>query len=117
MTLYVGPIVEGQTEQRCVERLLHRVWAELLSSSERLQVVAPFRGRRPNLVHPNGEEQSGAAWLKKQLRDRDRKRTYKKTVDAELFVRSINLAECRNNSPSFDKLCRTLEAQLRRPPV
>src|SRR5258708_7935181 len=55
MTFYILPIVEGQTEQGCVERLLHRVWAELLGRTERLQVVEPFRGHRDDLVHPNGE--------------------------------------------------------------
>src|ERR1700759_1368474 len=54
MTLYIVPIVEGQTEQGCVERLLHRVWQELLRRSDRLQVVEPFRGHRDELVHPNG---------------------------------------------------------------
>lgn len=55
MTLYIVPIVEGQTEQDCcVERLLHRVWGELLGRPERLQVVEPFRGRRDALVQPDG---------------------------------------------------------------
>ncbi len=54
MTLYIVPVVEGQTEQGCIERLLHRVWHELLGQPERLQVVEPFRGHRDELVHPNG---------------------------------------------------------------
>jgi hypothetical protein len=54
MSAYVAPIVEGQTEQRCVERLLHRIWEELLGGPERLQVLEPFRGRRDALVHPSG---------------------------------------------------------------
>ncbi len=55
MTLYIVPVVEGQTEQGCVERILHRVWVhELLTQPERLQVVEPFRGHRDELVHPNG---------------------------------------------------------------
>ena len=52
MTFYIVPIVEGQTEQGCVERLLHRVWGELLCRPERLQIVEPFRGHRDALVHP-----------------------------------------------------------------
>ena len=55
MTFYIIPIVEGQTEQRCLERLLHRVWAELLGRSERLQVMQPFRGQRDTLVHASGK--------------------------------------------------------------
>lgn len=54
MTLYIVPIVEGHTEQGCVERLLHRIWHELLAHAERLQVVDPFRGHRDELVHSSG---------------------------------------------------------------
>jgi hypothetical protein len=57
------------------------------------------------------EDHSGAAWLKEQLHSRNRARTYKKTADAEVFVRSMDLQECRRNAPSFDKLCRELEAR------
>jgi hypothetical protein len=41
MTLYIVPVVEGQTEQGCVERLLQRVWYGLLCQPERLQVPGP----------------------------------------------------------------------------
>ena len=212
MTLYIVPIVEGQTEQGCVEQLLQRVWRELLCRSERLQVVEPFRGRRGELVHPNGvvltdtvgkafvklkakakkdaqaellililldaegdcpatlaprllkvarkalpteisvccvlakrmlenwivagastlagvnglpnplpprdryEEINGAAWLNKQRRRENKTQKYKKTVDAAVFIQRMNLQECRENSPSFDKLCRDLEAQLPQAP-
>jgi hypothetical protein len=212
MTLYVAPVVEGQTEQACVERLLQRVWGQLLGAPERLQVLEPFRGQRDALVHPDGaaltdcvrkaflklnvkagkdpqarrlllvlldaegdlpcqlaprllgvvraalpagapvacvlprrmlenwivagastlagvnglpdalpageqfEDRSGAGWLEEQLRSRDRTRKYKKTVDAEAFVRAMNLHECRANAPSFDKLCRELEALLPQQP-
>lgn len=54
MIVYIAPIVEGHAEQRCVERLLHRIWEELLHRPERLQVLKPFRGSRNALVHPNG---------------------------------------------------------------
>jgi Domain of unknown function (DUF4276) len=56
MTVYVVPIVEGQTEAQCVERLLQRIWVELLGRSERLQVLAPFRGKRDGLVQADGVE-------------------------------------------------------------
>jgi hypothetical protein len=212
MTVYIVPVVEGQTEQGCVERLLHRVWHELLCRPERLQVVEPFRGHRDALVHPDGvvltdtvrkafvklkakakkdpqaqllvlilldaegdcpatlaprlldvgrkalpadtpvscvlakrmlenwvvagastlagvndlpdplpardqfEDRSGAAWLETQLRSKNKARKYKKTVDAEAFVRVMALQECRDNAPSFDKLCRELIARLPQPP-
>jgi hypothetical protein len=212
MTLFIVPVVEGQTEQGCVERLLHRVWHELLGQPERLQVVEPFRGHRDELVHPNGlvltetvgralvklqsksrkdsqarplililldaeddcpkalaprllevarkalpaevpvscvfakrmlenwfvagastlaglgglpeplparerfEERSGAAWLEEQIRRQNRARKYQKKQDALVFVREMALQECRANAPSFDKLCRELEAHLPQPP-
>jgi hypothetical protein len=212
MTLFIVPVVEGQTEQGCVERLLHRVWHELLGQPERLQVVEPFRGHRDELVHANGlvltdtaskalvklrskarkdaharplvlilldaegdcpatlaprlldvarkalpgdipvscvlakrmlenwivagastlagvngmpdslparsqfEDRSGAAWLEAQLRSRHQARKYRKTADAEAFVRAMALQECRGNAPSFDKLCRELESRQPQPP-
>src|SRR5205085_10605872 len=73
MNVYVAPIVEGQTEQGCVERLLHRVWGELLHRPERLQVLEPFRGQRDALVHPNGRvltESVQKAFLKLQAKTR-----------------------------------------------
>ncbi|MCI0700529.1 MAG: DUF4276 family protein [Planctomycetia bacterium] len=208
MTLYIAPVVEGQTEQGCLEKLLRRVWNELLGCSERLQVVEPFRGQRDALVHPSGtvlvdsvekaflklravsrkdidarllllilldaendcpatlaprlltaaktalpsdapiacvlpkrmlenwivagastlagvnglpnplpardsfEDRSGANWLESQFRSVNKTKKYKKTVDAKKFVEKMNLSDCRKNAPSFDKLCRELEARL-----
>jgi hypothetical protein len=213
MTLFIVPVVEGQTEQGCVERLLHRVWHGLLGQPERLQVVEPFRGHRDELVHPNGlvltitvgkalvklrskaqkdpqarplvlilldaesdcpgtlaprllgvartalpaeipvscvlakrmlenwivagastlaglnglpnplparnqfEDRSGVAWLEAALRSQRTTRKYRKTADAEVFVGEMALQECRDNAPSFDKLCRELEARLPQPPA
>jgi hypothetical protein len=54
------------------------------------------------------EDRSGAKWLDDQLRRQNRRRKYKKTVDARVFVEKMNLEGCRANSPSFDKLCREL---------
>jgi hypothetical protein len=212
MTLYIVPVVEGHTEQGCVERLLHRIWHELLAQAERLQVVEPFRGHRDEVVHPNGlvltdtvsralvkllsksrkdaqarplvlilldaegdcpktlaprlldtarkalpadvavscvlakrmlenwivagastlggvnglpdplpprdrfEDRSWAAWLEEQIRSQNRARKYRKKEDSPAFVRAMALQECRDNAPSFDKLCRDLEARLVQPP-
>ncbi|HEY7312456.1 MAG TPA: DUF4276 family protein [Gemmataceae bacterium] len=207
MTLYVVPIVEGHTEAGCVERLLQRIWAELLVSPIRLQVLMPSRGKRDALIDPtkthladkieeafaklnqrlrrdpsgrglllllidaesdcpaklaprlfktarsarsdadiacvlakrmlenwivagastlagvNGlaapltlpdypEKCNGAAWLEQQLRNQKQTRRYKKTADAEVFVRGMSLDPCRAHSPSFDKLCRELAQRL-----
>jgi hypothetical protein len=211
VTFYIVPIVEGQTEVGCIERLLHRTWEQLLAVPHRLQVLPPSRGKRDALIDPakpdlaekieeayaklarrlrgdsDGrglllllldaeadcpaelgpkllmaaqkarsdtdiscvlakrmlenwivagasplagvndlpdplpardlvEERSGAAWLDEQLRSHNRARKYKKTVDAEPFIRCMDLQECRANSPSFAKLCRELEARLPQPP-
>jgi hypothetical protein len=210
MTFYIVPLVEGHTEVGCIERLLHRVWNELLTPTTRLQVLPASRGKRDALINPentdfpqkieeayaklarqlhrdpssrglllllldaegdcpaelaptllqaattvrsdapiacvlakrmvenwivagastlagvNGlpdpipprdqlEERSGVAWLEVQIRSTNRARKYKKTADAEPFVRKRNLQECRDNSPSFDKLCRELEARISQP--
>jgi hypothetical protein len=211
MTFYIVPIVEGQTEAGCIERLFQRVWAELLAAPVRLQVLPASRGKRDALINPkhpdfrdkieeayakmarrlrhdssgqglllllldaetdcpaelaprllgaatqarsdapiacvlakrmlenwivagastlagvNGlpdplpardrfEDRSGAAWLESQLRSKNKARKYKKTDDAEVFIRAMALQECRANAPSFDKLCRELEARLPQPP-
>jgi hypothetical protein len=71
----------------------------------------------PLPVRDKFEERSGAAWFEAQLRSRSKVRKYKKTVDAEAFVRMMALQECRDNAPLFDKLCRELEARLPQPPA
>lgn len=55
MTLYIASIVEGQTEQSCLERLLQRTWAELLGQTERLQVLEPFHGPRDKLIYSQSD--------------------------------------------------------------
>jgi Domain of unknown function (DUF4276) len=209
MTFFIVPIVEGQTENRCVERLLHRIWTELLASPVRLQVLLPSRANRDKLLNPtstelankveeafaklsqrlcrdrqarglllllldaerdcpkelgpkllakarqarsdvdvvcvlakrmlehwivagastlagiNGlpydlssrdqfEERSGAAWLEGQLRMRNPRRKYKKTVDAEQFIKAMNVSECLANCPSFAKLCKELQIRVQK---
>jgi hypothetical protein len=210
MTLYIVPIVEGQTEAGCIERLLHRIWTELLVAPLRLQVLPPSRSQRDALLKSDGtelarkveeanaklaqrlrrdqqgrglllllldaerdcparlapqllaaartarsdidiacvlaksmlenwmvagastlagvnglpdplppinnpEDGSGANWLESQLRSKNRTRKYKKTVDADVFVRAMSLPDCRTNAPSFDKLCRELAARIPSP--
>ncbi len=72
--------------------------------------LAGINGLPQKLSHPvNVEDCSGVAWVNKQLRSAKQTRGYKKTQDAKIFFQSIDLIECRRNSPSFDKLCRELE--------
>src|SRR5262249_2770414 len=72
----------------------------------------------PNPLPPRDqfEDRSGVAWLEAQLRSKRKTRKYKKTDDAEVFVRAMALQECRDNAPSFDKLCREPEARLPQQP-
>ncbi len=212
MTFYIAPIVEGDTEKVCIERLLQRIWSEHLFAPIPLRVLEPSRGKRDAMInqkHPEFlkkieqasqklasklrndslrrgmllilldaesacpatlapdllgaaqmhlanvdiacilakkmfenwivagastlagvsglpdplpvrdqfEDRSGAAWIDNQLRSVKQNRAYKKTIDAQVFVRRMNLQECRANSPSFDKLCRSLAARLPPPPA
>ncbi len=67
MTLYLVPIVEGQTEVGCIERLLQRVWAELLVAPSRLQVMPASRGKRDALInskHPDFRTKIEEAYAK-----------------------------------------------------
>jgi len=89
MTVYVAPVVEGQTEQGCVERLLQRTWSQVLGRPERLQVLEPFRRPRGQLVQANGEALTKAvqeAYLKlraKIKRETDARSMVLILIDAE----------------------------------
>jgi len=61
---------------------------------------------------PDPEEGSGDTWLSKQMKRIDPRRKYKKPADALEFVLKMNLQQCRDNSRSFDKLCRELEKRI-----
>jgi hypothetical protein len=57
MSLYVAPIIEGETEERCVKLLLSRIWRDLLAAADReeLCVLDPNPANRGSLVkhdHP-----------------------------------------------------------------
>lgn len=209
MTLFVAPIVEGTTEERCIKTILSRLWQELLRAAERepLAVLEPIPANRSSLVkdgHPelaqmveravrvlrsrmrhstvnrglvlllidaeedcpaslgpkllararsarsdadiscvlarrelenwfkaaaaslagvsglpddlsvpaNPEEGSGDTWLTRQMQRKNRQRKYTKPADAVELARRMDLQQCRDNAPSFDKLCRELEARL-----
>jgi hypothetical protein len=69
--------------------------------------LAGVNGLPPDLVTPQDPEEKklGAGWVVKNL---PRNRSYAKTVDQPRFAAKMDLALCRQNSPSFDKLCREL---------
>jgi hypothetical protein len=212
MTLFVAPIVEGETEERCIKAILSGIWRDLLHATDRepLAVLEPVPAHRSSLVkhnHPeldemverafrvlrsrlrhsaadrgfvlllidadedcpstlgpqllararavrtdadiacvlakrelenwfkaaaasladvcglpddltvpkNPEDGSGDTWLTRQMQRKDRRRKYTKPADAVEMVQRMNLQECRDNAPSFDKLCRELEARMPQP--
>ncbi len=49
-------------------------------------------------------------WIQRRFR----RTSYSPTVDQPAMTKAMNLALCRQRSPSFDKLCRELEARLER---
>jgi hypothetical protein len=51
---------------------------------------------------------------KKWVQKRFRGISYSPTVDQPAMTKTMDLALCRQRSPSFDKLCRELEARLER---
>jgi len=57
----------------------------------------------------------GKKWLQDRMplrHDQRRRQSYKETVDQIKLTNKLDLALCRRNSPSFDKLCRELEKRL-----
>jgi hypothetical protein len=62
-------------------------------------------------IPANPEEGSGDAWLTRQMQKQDRRRKYTKPTDAVELAKRMDLQQCRDHSPSFDKLCRDLEAR------
>jgi hypothetical protein len=52
----------------------------------------------------------GKGWIKQRIR----RVKYSETVDQPSLTKAMDLALCREKSPSFDKLCRELEARLSR---
>jgi Domain of unknown function (DUF4276) len=75
-------------------------------------------GGLPNdlAIPANPEEGDGGAWLTRQMRRQNRGRKYTKPADAIELARRMDLQQCRDHSPSFDKLCRELEGRAPQPP-
>jgi hypothetical protein len=75
--------------------------------------LAGIGGLPHDLAIPaNPEEGDGGAWLTRQMQRQDRRRKYTKPADAVELARRMDLQQCRDHSPSFDKLCRDLEARV-----
>jgi hypothetical protein len=75
--------------------------------------LAGIRGLPNGLSIPaNPEDGSGDSWLTRQMQRQDRRRKYTKPADAVELAKHMDLQQCREHSPSFDKLCRDLEARV-----
>jgi len=64
-----------------------------------------------NIELPNSPEEFNCR--KKWIEEWIRTPKYSETVDQPKLTAAMNLVECRRRSPSFDKLCRDLEARFR----
>jgi hypothetical protein len=213
MTLFVAPVVEGETEERCIKSILSGIWRDLLHAAERepLAVLEPIPARRSSLVKdghaelgrmveravrvlqarlrrsstergfvlllidadedcpaelgprllgraravrsdvdiacvlakrelenwfkaaaaslagviglpddltvpPNPEDGGSSAWLTRQMQRKGRARKYTKPADAVELAQQMSYQQCRDHSPSFDKLCREFETRLTQRP-
>ncbi len=58
MSLYIAPIVEGETEERCIKIILSRLWRELLGATarEELCILEPNQANRSSLLKSNHRE-------------------------------------------------------------
>jgi hypothetical protein len=57
MTLFVAPVVERETEERCIKNILSRIWRDLLHADhlEPIAVLEPIPVKRSSIVkegHP-----------------------------------------------------------------
>ena len=75
--------------------------------------LAGVRGM-PDVIPPrvDCENRNGATWIRDRLREVAPNAVYDKIQAAPEFIRRFDLAEARENCPSFDKLCRDLAARL-----
>jgi hypothetical protein len=76
--------------------------------------LAGINGLPADLATPEDPEghRLGKGWIRKKLPHK-----YSGPIHQPRFAAKIDLALCRRNSPSFDKLCRELEKRLPKPPA
>lgn len=74
--------------------------------------LADFLSVEPHQFITDPERsRSGKAWIEKHFKETK----YSETVDQPSMTAKMNLATCRERSPSFDKLCREFERYLSSP--
>jgi len=115
---------EGQAPCHLAPQLLR--WAQAARSDADIACVLPhpmfetwfaacaaslagYNDLPADLATPADPERSGLGkgWLKRQL-----PRKYLERIDQPRFVSRMDFTLCRQNSPSFDKLCRELQKRL-----
>lgn len=97
----------GDVDLSCViANVDYETWfvAAALSLSEHLDLSAYDADLDPEAAR------LGKGWIKQRIR----RVKYSETVDQPSLTKAMDLALCREKSPSFDKLCRELEARLSR---
>lgn len=80
-----------------------------VAAAESLSDFLDLSGDRLPAADPEQARQ-GKAWIQKRYRGLK----YSETVDQPAMTQAMDLALCRQRSPSFRKLCRELEARLER---
>jgi hypothetical protein len=75
------------------------------------QSLSEYLDLSSDTVLPDAPEAAGLgkAWIQRRFKGIK----YSETVDQPAMTRAMDLVQCRLRSPSFDKLCRDLEARLR----
>lgn len=111
--LTAAQTVRGDIDITCVfaKQMLEN-W--IVAGASTLAGINDLPDSLPTRDHP--ENGSGKGWLKARFGPPNLGRTYKETVDAKVFVEKMDLRECHQNSRSFRKLCKELEARLPPPP-
>lgn len=109
----LGPgLLEKAREQRSdmdiscvVANVEYETWFVAAASSlgEYLELPAESVPARPE------DQRAGKAWIQRHFRGVK----YSETVDQPAMTSRMDLALCRERSPSFDKLCRELEKRYR----
>lgn len=98
--------VRGDADVSCViANLEYETW--FVAAAESLSEFLDLSGR-PSIPGDPEKARQGKGWIQKNFRGPK----YSETIDQPAMTQAMDLALCRRNSRSFDKLCRELEQRL-----
>ena len=100
-------IVRGGLDVSCViANVMFETW--FIAAAESLEKYLDLNG----VEIPEDPEavRAGKGWIKKHMRSGH----YSETIDQPRLTAALDLQLCRKRSKSYDKLCRELEARLKR---